>query len=88
MELILIAILILISIACFWEGKTERKGLKIILSIALALMISLIMEATVYSIVASGKLEGLPLIIAYYALPIISFSAFQLLLYDIKVLDK
>jgi|GEM_PF-4169380 len=88
MEFILITILILISIACFWEGNSKRKGLKIILSIALALMITLIMEATALSLVSSGKLEGITLVIAYYALPIITFSAFQLLIYDIKLMEK
>ncbi len=87
MFFILIIILLLISVGCFFEGENERKGLKLILSIDLAIMLSLFMEGTAQSLVASGTLEGTFLIILYYSLPIISFSAFNLLLYGIKIFD-
>lgn len=85
MFIILLIILLLITIGCFSEGKTERKEVKITLSIALSFMLSIIMEASAHSLVNNGIIEGLLLIILYYALPIIFFLSFQLLLYEIRI---
>jgi hypothetical protein len=71
----------------FFEGKSERKGLKFILSIDLAIMLAFFMEGTTTSLVASGTMEGTLLIVLYFALPIISFTAFNLLLYGIRIFD-
>jgi Ca2+/Na+ antiporter len=88
MVVILIGILSLISITCFIDGKSERKGLKLILSITLTVLLSYIIEATKHSLLEAGILEGIPLIILYFVLPIISFIIFQILLYDIRELKK
>ncbi|UCZ53426.1 hypothetical protein LGQ02_01090 [Bacillus shivajii] len=85
MYLILFIILLLISIGCYAEGKAERKGVKLTLSITSALMLSFMIEATAYSLAASNTIEGMPLMVAYFALPTTIFFTFQLLLYDIKV---
>ena len=49
--MILIIILLIISIAAYMEGNTERKGLRFILSFTLAIMLSLVMEGTIHSLV-------------------------------------
>lgn len=88
MVLILLVILLLICVGCLWESNVQRKGLKGILSITLALFISMIMEGTANSLVEAQVMEGPFLITLYFILPIVSFSAFQLLFFDIRMLEK
>ncbi|QOR64714.1 hypothetical protein IM538_12645 [Cytobacillus suaedae] len=87
MLFILISLLVIISIACFVEGNSDRKGLKLTLSISLALFLSFITEASGL-ILFVDNFSSLPLMLVYYSLPLLSFSAFQLLLYDIRLFDK
>lgn len=87
MIIILMFLLEFISIACFFEGKTERKGLKMILSTALAITLPLIMNAAMYSLSEHSSLRDMPLLFLYYALPIIMFTTFQLLLFEIKIFE-
>lgn len=87
MFFLLIIILLIICIACFMESKKERKGLRLILSITLALMVPIIMEGTFHSLVSANVMVGTPLFILYFALPIVSFAIFQLLFYDIRMLE-
>ena len=81
----LIIILLIISVAAYKEGNSERKGLRFILSIMLAIMLSLVMEGTLHSLVLAEVLDGTLLIVLYFTLPILSFFIFQLLLFDIKM---
>ncbi|GGM41311.1 hypothetical protein GCM10011351_29360 [Paraliobacillus quinghaiensis] len=81
-------VLLIISIACFYEAKKERKGLRFILSITSTIILSLIMEGTAHSLVEAKVMEGTPLIILYFALPIVFFITFQLLFYDIRMIDE
>ncbi len=83
--MILISILLIISIAAYKEGNTERKGLRFFLSITLAIMLSLVMEGTLHSLVLAEVMDVTLLIILYFTLPILSFSIFQLLFFDIKM---
>ncbi|KGX85613.1 hypothetical protein [Pontibacillus marinus] len=87
MIFILLVILLFICIGCYIEGKTERKGLKLVLSISLAIMLSFMMEATLHSLVENEIMEGMLALISYYALPIITFGIFQLLLYEIRMFE-
>lgn len=85
---ILVIILIIISLACFSESKIQRKGVRLVLSITLAIMIPFIMAGCMYSLAQAEVIEGTPLIILYFALPIVSFVTFQLLLYDIRLFGE
>ncbi|UCZ55077.1 hypothetical protein LGQ02_10270 [Bacillus shivajii] len=85
MVFILMVILIIVSVGCSGDARTERNGLKLSFSIASAIMLSLVMEATAHGLEASGTLEGMYVTVIYFILPIITFSMFQLLLYDLTV---
>ncbi len=84
MLIILLCLLLFISIACLFPSESERKGLKFLLSVALAFFLALVMEGTIHSLLAAQIMEGMILGVAYFGLPIIIFSTFQLLIYDIK----
>ncbi|GGM43757.1 hypothetical protein GCM10011351_32180 [Paraliobacillus quinghaiensis] len=88
MFLLLSIFLLLISFSCFWESKKERKGLRVTLSITLALMLSMLMEGAAHSLVEAQVMEGPLLITLYFVLPIVSFAIFQVLFYDIRMMDK
>ncbi|TFE00090.1 hypothetical protein [Jeotgalibacillus sp. R-1-5s-1] len=88
MYLFLIIILLIISIACFWESKADRKGLRVTLSVTLALMLTLFMESTAHSLVETQMMEGPILLTLYFLLPVVSFAAFQILFYDIRLVGK
>lgn len=87
MYILLIILLVIISFACFSESKKDRKSVRLLLSITLALLLAFVIEGSAHSLIQAEVIEGAPLIILYYALPTISFTAFQLLLYDIRLMD-
>ncbi|MEB1808355.1 MAG: hypothetical protein LPK26_13865 [Bacillaceae bacterium] len=88
MFLYLIFILLLISFACFKQGRNERKGLRLTLSITLAIMLPFILEGTAHSLVEAQVIEGTPLILLFFMLPIVFFTSFQLLFYEIGNMSK
>lgn len=66
MVLILIGILSVISITSYIDGESDRKGLKLMLSITLSIMLSYIIEVTKQSLLAAGILKEYLLIFIFY----------------------
>ncbi len=83
---LLFFLLVLISVGCFLEGElTERRWLKLLLSLLLCFIIPIVMTGSVDSLLAnSGVGFGLYIVI-HTVIPTISFFIFQLLLYEIEI---
>jgi hypothetical protein len=77
MIIFLLVILAIISLANYSVGEGQAKGLKLIFSLTLAIILSLFMESMKENLLFTGTLQ----VIVYFALPIISFTIFQVLLY-------
>lgn len=88
MYILLLLILALISLACFSESKLPRKGLKLLLSFGVAMILSVLMETVTYMFVERHLLEGLIVVMLYFLIPLITFFPAQLLLFDIRLFHK
>lgn len=85
MGYLLFVILTLISIGCFLEGKNvERRGVKLILSLLLSIIIPVVMTGSLESLLVSHKIEGYSYIAAHTVIPAFAFLFFQLLFFNIK----
>ncbi|WP_442599964.1 hypothetical protein [Neobacillus sp. D3-1R] len=86
MGVLLFSLLVIISIACFLEGKNlERRGLRFTLSLLLSILVPLIMTGSLDSLLVNHKLEGVFYILAHTILPTVAFTIFQLFFYHIKL---
>ncbi|MFN7253505.1 MAG: hypothetical protein ACK4M9_22430 [Anaerobacillus sp.] len=83
MIIFLLVILAIISLANYSVGEGQAKGLKLILSLTLAIILSLFMESMKENLWFTGTLQ----VIVYFALPIVSFASFQVLLYRDHIRD-
>ena len=88
MYILLLLILALISLACFSESKLPRKGLKLLLSFGVAMILSVLMKTVTYMFVERHLLEGLIVVMLYFLIPLITFFPAQLLLFDIRLFHK
>lgn len=88
MYILLLLILALISLAYFSESKLPRKGLKLLLSFGVAMILSVLMETVTYMFVERHLLEGLIVVMLYFLIPLITFFPAQLLLFDIRLFHK
>ncbi|MFT9600708.1 hypothetical protein [Mesobacillus sp.] len=90
MSIILCGILVVIGFGSYIEGKNvARRGLKLILSLLLAVMITVVMDSSVSTLVEQERIHGMPLFITFHTLiPVAAFFIFQLLLYNIKMYSK
>ncbi|MBT2693918.1 hypothetical protein [Bacillus sp. ISL-55] len=90
MSFILCGILTVIGFGTYLEGKdAARRGLKLILSLLLAVMIAVVMDSSVSTLVEQERIQGKPLFIAFHTIiPAAVFFIFQLLLYNIKMYGK
>lgn len=73
--LILIGILLFLSLAYYIKGKGERKELKFLFSILLAILLGIVVDASINNV------------FIYFVLPVIFFTTAQLLLYDISLTE-
>ena len=88
MYILLLLILALISLARFSESKLPRKGLKLLLSFGVAMILSVLMKTVTYMFVERHLLEGLIVVMLYFLIPLITFFPAQLLLFDIRLFHK
>ena len=90
MSFILCGILAVISFGAYIEGKgVEQRGLKLTLSLLMAVMIAVVMDSSVSTLVEQERIQGFPLFIAFHTIiPVAAFFIFQLLLYNIKMYSK
>ncbi|MBM6617984.1 hypothetical protein [Bacillus suaedaesalsae] len=89
MTFILMGLLVLISVGCFLEGKAvERRGVKLILSLSLSILIPFLMTGSLQGLVSEGMIQGVLIyVVIHSVIPVISFFIFQLLLYQIKLFE-
>ncbi len=82
--LLLAFILTIESVAFYMERKGSKRGIKLIFSLSLALLIAIVIEGVINSLLMAKILEGVPLIIVQFILTPIVFGLFQALLYSEK----
>lgn len=83
---LLLIFLVIIGGVCYFEAKNvSRKGVKFLLSLTVAVILSLIMEVTLESSVGFYLFGETFFTLIYFVIPITAFLTFQLLLYDLKL---